>query len=135
VEQEREFIENHMNDQNSCFLVAELNGKIVGNCSVGLILNNKRYLHRAGMGIAVLKDYWSKGIGKIMLQECVTWCKKNGVEQLELEVVTENDRAISMYKSFGFEICGTKKHALKYSYGTYADEYSMILFLNSIKTQ
>lgn len=133
VEQEREFIKNCTNDENVRFLIGELDGRILANCSVGLIQNKKRYLHRAGMGIAVLKDYWNKGIGKIMMQECVNWCKEKCVEQLELEVVTENNRAISMYKSFGFEIYGTKKHALKYGDGTYADEYIMILFLNSIK--
>ena len=82
------------------------------------------------MGVAVLKDYQGKGIGKIMMKECIVWCKEHGIEQIELEVVTENNRAISMYKSFGFEVCGAKKHALKYCDGTYADEYSMILILN-----
>ena len=37
-----------------------------------------------------------------------------------------------MYKNFGFQVYGTKKHALKYADGTYADEYYMILFLNSV---
>ncbi|WP_019230144.1 GNAT family N-acetyltransferase [Sedimentibacter sp. B4] len=133
VEQEREFIKNCTNDENVRFLIGELDGKIIANCSVGLIQNKRRYLHRAGMGIAVLKDYWNKGIGIIMMQECINWCKEKGVEQLELEVVTENNRAISMYKSLGFEIYGTKKHALKYDDGTYADEYIMTLFLNNIK--
>lgn len=135
VEQEREFIENCITDENSCFLIGELDGKIIANCSVGLVQNKKRYLHRAAMGIAILKDYWSKGIGRIMMQECINWCKENGVEQLELEVVAENNRAVSMYQNLGFEICGTIKHALKYSDGTYADEYFMILFLNSIKPE
>lgn len=129
VEQEREFIKNCTNDENSCFLIAELDGRIIANCSVGLIQDKKRYLHRAAMGIAVVKDYWNKGIGRIMMQECINWCKEKGVEQLELEVVTQNTRAVSMYKNFGFEIYGTMKHALKYSDGTYADEYFMILFL------
>ena len=40
-----------------------------------------------------------------------------------------------MYKNIGFEIYGTKKHALKYGDGTYADEYSMCLFLNGNKTE
>lgn len=40
--------------------------------------------------------------------------------------------SISMYESFGFQIYGTKKHALKYGDGTYADEYYMILLLNGI---
>lgn len=135
VEQEREFIKNCTTDENMCFLIGELNGRIIASSSVGLIQNQKRYLHRAAMGIAVAKDCWNKGIGKSMMEECIDWCKENGVEQLELEVVTENNRAISMYKKFGFEIYGTKKHALKYSDGTYADEYYMILFLNSIKTE
>lgn len=130
VEQEREFIKNRTKDENVSFLIGELDGRIIANCSVGIIDNKKRYLHRAGMGIAVSKDYWNKGIGKIMMQECINWCKEKHVEQLELEVVTENIRAVSMYKSFGFEIYGTKKHALKYGDGTYADEYSMILFLD-----
>jgi RimJ/RimL family protein N-acetyltransferase len=64
------------------------------------------------------------------MKECIKWCNENGVEQLELDVVTQNNRAISMYKNLGFKIQGTKKHALKYEDGTYADEYFMCLFLN-----
>ncbi|GAA0177114.1 GNAT family N-acetyltransferase [Clostridium sediminicola] len=132
LEQEREFIKNTAKDENSLFLIGEIDSRIIANCSVGVISNNKRYLHRAAMGIAVCKDYWRNGIGKKMMQECIKWCKEKGIEQLELEVVTENNRAVSMYKSLGFQIYGTKKHALKYGNGTYADEYYMILFLHNI---
>lgn len=132
LEQEREFIKNSINDENHLFLIGETDGKIIANCSVGVISRNKRYLHRAAMGIAVCKDYWSKGIGKRMMQECIKWCDEKGVEQLELEVVTQNNRAVSMYENLGFQIYGTKKHALKYGDGTYGDEYYMILFLNGI---
>lgn len=130
LEQEREFIKNCLEDENRLFLLAEISGKIIANCSVGLISKNMRYLHRATMGIAVCKAYWNKSIGRKLMQECINWCKEKGVEQLELEVVTQNVRAISMYESFGFKTFGTKKHALKYGDGTYADEYYMILFLN-----
>jgi RimJ/RimL family protein N-acetyltransferase len=132
LEQEKEFIMNCTNDKNVRFLIGEIDGRIIANCSVGLIQNKKRYLHRAAMGIAVMKDYWNKGIGKILMHECINWCEEKGIEQLELEVVAGNSRAVSMYKNFGFEIYGTKRHALKYSDGTYVDEYSMTLFLNNI---
>jgi RimJ/RimL family protein N-acetyltransferase len=135
LEQERKFISNIINDESSFFLIAEINGRIIGNCSVGIVSSNKRFLHRAGMGITVRKDFWNKGIGKNMMKECIKWCEEKGVEQLELEVVTQNDRAISMYQYLGFDIYGTKKHALKYSDGTYADEYFMCLFLNDIKPE
>lgn len=64
LEQEREFIKNSTNDENSRLLVAELDGRIIANCQVGLVMNKKRYLHRAAMGIVVKKDYWNRGIGK-----------------------------------------------------------------------
>ena len=112
-----------------------MDGRIIANCGVGVISNNKRYLHRAAMGIAVCKDYWNKGIGKKIMHECIKWCEKKGIEQLELEVVTQNNHAISMYQNLGFDIYGTKKHALKYADGSYADEYFMCLFLNNIKPE
>ena len=48
------------------------------------------------------------------------------VEQLELEVVTENRRAISLYQKMGFRICGTLPDNMKYKDGTYADVYWMM---------
>jgi len=133
LEQEREFIRNSMSNENGRLLIAEIEGKIVANFSVQRISNSKRFRHRAAMGIVVKKEYWRSGIGKILMNECINWCREKNVEQLELEVVTQNNRAISMYKNLGFEINGTKINALKYADGTYADEYSMVLFLNGIK--
>jgi len=135
LEQETEFIRNNMNNENNLFLIAEIDGSIIGNCSVGIVMNNRRFLHRAALGIAVRRDYWNMGIGRNLMQECIKWCSEKGVEQLELEVVTQNNRAVSMYQSFGFEIYGTKKHALKYADGSYSDEYFMCLFLNAIKPE
>lgn len=129
VEQEENFITRARTDDSKQFLIAEVEGEIVANCSVGILSSNRRYLHRAGLGITVKQDYWGLGIGRIMMNECISWCKENGIEQLELDVVTNNERAVGMYKSLGFEIQGTKKHALKYGDGTYADEYLMILFI------
>ncbi|HCX04807.1 MAG TPA: GNAT family N-acetyltransferase [Clostridiales bacterium] len=130
LEQEKDFVRSFAYDKNSQMLVGQVDGTIVANCSVGIVMNNRRYIHRAALGISVMKAYWGMGIGRVLMEECIDWCKSNRVEQLELEVVTENERAIAMYKNLGFEIHGTKKHALKYSNGTYVDEYFMILPLD-----
>lgn len=129
-EQEYEFIADLIKDNRRLQLVAEIDNKIVGNCAVRLISTNLRYLHRASLGFAICKDYWSMGIGSTMIAECIAWCKKENFEQLELEVVTENVRAIDLYKKFGFEIYTTLKRSMKYLDGTYSDEHIMILFLN-----
>lgn len=133
LEQEATFIRNLAEDKHSQMFVGEVDGQIVANCSVGRVMNKRRYLHRAALGIAVRKAYWGMGIGRLMMLECINWCRNNNIEQLELEVVTQNERALTMYKNLGFQIHGTKRHALKYSDGIYADEYFMILFLDEIK--
>jgi len=130
VDREKSFIENTLNNPNVFFFVAELNGEIVANCSVGFVMGFNKYKHRAAMGIAIRKAHWGKGIGQILMQECMSWCKTNNVEQLELDVVTGNKRAVALYEKMGFEVFGTKKHALKYSDGRYADEFYMIHFIN-----
>lgn len=104
----------------------EYEGKIVGQCSVGLVRNNERYLHRANIAFVLLKEFWGLGIGGKMMQECVKWCEEHNIEQIELDVLKENKRAITMYQGFGFEIVGTIPNALKYADGTYGDEYIMI---------
>lgn len=129
LEQEREFIKNSLNDNSRILIVGEINGEIIANCSTGMVSKNLRFKHRASMGLAIQKKHWRKGIGKILMNECIKWCEDNGLEQLELGVVSENEAALSLYKSLGFEIFGTHKNSLKYSDGSYANEYIMIKFL------
>ena len=42
-------------------------------------------------------------------------------EQAELEVISDNQNAIALYKSLGFEKYGTFPNNIKYSDGTYAN--------------
>lgn len=129
VEREKQIIENVLADNDSEWFVAEYDNKVVGQCSVGLVRRNARYRHRAECAFVILKDYCNLGIGGRMMEECIKWCKEHGITQIELDVVKDNNRALKMYQNFGFEIIGTKKNALRYEDGTYADEYLMIKML------
>ena len=46
--------------------------------------------------------YWGLGIGRALLTACIDCARKAGYEQLELNVVAENSRAIAMYETVGF---------------------------------
>lgn len=127
VEQEKAVIASVLNDDyRRMWFVPEYEGKIVGQCYVGLVRNNERYLHRASVSFILLKEYWGIGIGGKMMQECIKWCEAHNIEQMELDVLKDNERAIAMYQGFGFEIVGTIPNALKYADGTYGDEYLMV---------
>ena len=126
VEREKQIIENVLKDGDVAWFVAEYENRVVGQCSVGLVRRTARYRHRAEVAFVILEDYCNLGIGGKMMEECITWCDKNGVTQVELDVVKNNESALKMYQSFGFEIAGTRENALRYSDGSYADEYLMI---------
>lgn len=126
VEREEAVIQNVLNDEDSAWFVAEYEGKLVGQCSVGLVRRYFRYRHRAEVAFVILKEYQGLGIGGKMMQECIRWCEDKKVAQMELDVVTTNEKALAMYRGFGFEVIGTMPNALRYADGTCADEYIMI---------
>lgn len=124
-EEERDFIRYQNESDENLMLLGFLDGEYVGNCS--LMGNGKgRYRHRAGMGIALYQKYTGMGIGKRMIEALCRIAKEKGIEQIELEVVADNERAIALYKKMGFEIFGTFPDNMKYKDGTYADAYWMM---------
>jgi putative acetyltransferase len=114
--------------ENDHLLVAEVDEnevkKVVG--LVGLHVNrNPRLRHSAVLGIMVHADYQGKGIGTALLKKVIdladNWLM---LVRLELTVFVENDRAVKLYQSLGFQIEGIKKYAAIRN-GKYADEYLM----------
>ena len=69
--------------------------------------------HRADFGISIDKAYWGLGIGRALLGACVECARKAGYEQLELNVVADNSRAIGMYKAAGFVEFGRNLRGFK----------------------
>ena len=88
-----------------------------------------RFRHCVSLGIALYQKYTGMGIGKAILETVINLAKEMGYEQVELEVVADNERAIALYKKMGFEICGTTPKAMKYKDGSYADEHKMVKIL------
>ena len=121
LEQEKNFIENKIEAEGELLLVALIDGKHIGNCSLMSIAPYKRYAHRCGIAIALYQEYCGYGIGKMMMQTILDVAKKAGYEQAELEVISDNKDAIALYKKFGFEKFGSFPNNMKYSDGTYAN--------------
>lgn len=128
VEEEKNLISG-LKSSNITWFVAEYDEKIVRQCSIGFVNGYQRYRHRASVAFVVLAEYCNMGIGGKMMEECLKWCDDNKITQVELGVVATNERALTMYRGFGFEIVGPIPNALRYSDGSCVDEYNMIKFL------
>lgn len=119
--QERDFIRRIQDSDRELMLVAIVDGKHAGTCSLMGIGEYKRYRHRCSIAIALYQEYCGRGIGKMMLKTVLGIAKENGYEQAELEVVADNKKAIALYESLGFEEYGRFPDNMKYGDGNYAD--------------
>ncbi len=125
-ESEEQFINAKIEDERELLLVAFVGDKHIGNCSLMSVGNYKRYSHRCDIAIALYQEYCGCGIGEAMLKTVFDVAKRVGYEQAELEVMSENKTAISLYEKLGFEKFGTFPNNMKYSNGSYMDAYWMM---------
>jgi len=90
----------------------------------------KKLRHKASVvGVYTTPTARGKGIAKQLFLHLLSYGQQQeDLEQLNLSVLTENEPALRLYRSHGFEVYGTEKHALKYE-GIYYDEHHMVLFL------
>ncbi|WP_432664408.1 GNAT family N-acetyltransferase [Wukongibacter baidiensis] len=88
-------------DERTIFLVADIDGKIVGftRCEGSKL---SRFRHKAEFGICVSKEYWGHGIGRVLLENVLKWADTVGIEKISLNVVQTNSKAIQLYEKYGF---------------------------------
>ena len=105
-EQEARFLEEKAESINETELIAIIDGKVAGTAGIGAVGKKYKVRHRAEFGISVLKEYWGLGLGRALTVACIQCAKDAGYDQLELTAVADNERALSLYRSVGFEEFG-----------------------------
>ena len=125
-EQQKRFLQSKLDAERELMLVAIVDGKHVGNCSLMSVGGFSRYRHRCDVAIALYQEYCGRGIGKVMLETILETAKKLSYEQAELEVIADNKPAIALYEKLGFVKYGTFPDNMKYKDGNYVDAYWMM---------
>lgn len=112
-------------DGTSCvFLVAELDGKMVGSLSMHARIGI------ADLGMQVADGHRGQGIGAALVAEAIEWARGAGVHKVELEHWPWNRRARALYERFGFVEEGYRRRQYRRKDGALWDSVVMGLVLD-----
>jgi len=126
LEYEKAFIENANNSDNAYMFVCEVDNQIVGTSRIEWS-NQFKTKHRARVAIAILRDYWSQGIGSQFFKTMIRIAEENqNISQLELEFVEGNERAKALYEKFGFKVYSFVPNSIRQKDGSLLKEYLMV---------
>lgn len=131
----RQKIETLTEHSNGLYLVAEASGQMLGH----LLLDPMPFQqngHVCTLTIVVHPGSTGQGVGTALLSHAVDWARRNErLEKIELRVRAGNQRALALYRRFGFEQEGCSRKRLKYADNQYEDDLMMGLLLDATGTQ
>ena len=100
VDEERAYLRAQSESANNVQYLAKVDGEIIGTAS----LNRKpnRMHHRAEFGISLKRAWWGCGAAAVLAERVLDFAERAGIEQVNLEVRSDNKRAIALYEKLGF---------------------------------
>lgn len=125
------FNNNYINPREESFVLGAFDDE---NQMIGVVgfYREKRVKlrHKATIwGMYVTSQYRRLKVGQSLISEAINIAKSmEGLEQLNLIVVSNNIKAVSLYKTVGFVTYGKEKNAIKCG-NKYFDEDYMVYFV------
>jgi len=114
--------------QTDLNLVAELDGEVVGGAGLHTVISAVRRRHAMALSISVAKAVQGRGVGTELMRALLDYADRwAGILRIELTVWADNERAIRLYRRFGFEVEGRLR-----AYGLRDGRYDDVLAMARI---
>lgn len=78
--------------------------------------------HITSFGMMIVKDFWSEGIGRRLLEIAENHARACGITRIQALVRVKNERGVRLYTRMGYEIEGTRRQGAVIS-GEHQDEH------------
>jgi RimJ/RimL family protein N-acetyltransferase len=87
-------------------------------------------MHRATLGMGILRAFTGKGHGRRLLEDLVRWARHDaGLAWIDLGVFSGNAPARKLYERMGFVPLGVREDAFRLDGGPSVDDVLMVLRL------
>jgi L-amino acid N-acyltransferase YncA len=93
-------------DRDLPFLVAELEGYIVGFCYASQFRPREGYRYTVEDSIYVRPDCIGHGVGKLLLSKLIAQCRQKGCRSVVACIVGVNPVSVALHASLGFQQIG-----------------------------
>ena len=103
-------LEKEWRNPASTFLLASLEGKLVGYTKVNLAAAQTNVQDPESLEVArlyTLEEVWGRGVGQFLLDAALGFAKEKGMSYVWLGVWEHNARAIRFYEKNGFKTFGS----------------------------
>ena len=107
-----------LTDYNTIALVAKANGDIVGFIIVQVEIENDTLFGHI-ITVNVAPSYRRKGIARKLLEEIEDIFKQKGIGECHLEVREDNNAALKLYQSLGYQKIGKLERYYGKTHGLY----------------
>ena len=97
---EAEYLRRQAGSEDCVQYLARADGQIIGTASLGRKPGRMR--HRGEFGVSVRRDFWGRGVASALTEQILAFAAAHGFAQLNLEVRSDNCRAIRLYEKYGF---------------------------------
>lgn len=82
-------------------VVAYLGQQVIGIVTIMVVADHP---DTGELGVVVARNYWHNGIGSALLDTILDWYQHgSSLHQLVLDVFADNERAINLYRHYGFD--------------------------------
>jgi RimJ/RimL family protein N-acetyltransferase len=101
-------------DGEDVLWVLEEDGRVVGT----LGLHATRASGVMAIGMCIVEDARGRGGGRLLMETVMEHALASPLHKVELEVWPDNERAIALYESYGFEVEGERRRHYRRRDGT-----------------
>ena len=96
-------LENELKNESSIYICCKYNTEIIGFAGISIVLDTAELNN-----IVIKKNERGNGYSSLLLKELINIAAQKKCNYLNLEVASNNDVAINLYKKFGFKQVGIR---------------------------